>query len=315
MVEKALSTAGLARPRRRRRSLRRRESIEGHLYISPWIIGFLCFTLVPFLMSLGLSLTSYSIIRPPQFTGLQNYTYMFTQDPLFWGSLQRTLYYAALSIPLGIIGSLLCALLLNQGLHGTSLFRTLYFLPSLTPAVSSALLWRWIFQRDFGVLNYLLGKVAIQGPGWLGEPVWAIPSLVIMSLWSSVGGNRMIIFLAGLQGVPKELYESAEIDGGTSWDKFLHITLPMISPTMFFNVILGVIGALKVFTAAYVATQGGPAYATWFYVLHLYHQAFKYARMGYASALGWVFFIIVLVLTLAQVKASRSWVFYMGEVG
>jgi len=293
-------------------TLRRREAIQGYLLISPWVLGFLAFTLFPFVASFVLSLTKF---RPyPELVGFQNYIKAFAGDPLFWGSLKRSFLFGALSVPLGILGSLVCALLLNQRLRGTPIFRMLYYLPSLTPIVAASMLWIWIFQPDFGVLNYLLDRVGIDGPGWLNSIEWALPSLVIMSLWGTVGGDRMIIFLAGLQGVPQELFDAAMIDGANAWRRFWHITLPMISPTMFFNLVLGIIGALKVFAPAYIATGGGPAYATWFYVLHLYQQAFVYSNMGYASALAWIFFVIVLIFTLVQVKLSGKWVYYAAEV-
>ena len=294
-------------------SLKRQEAVAGFIYISPWLLGFLAFTAFPFLASFYLSFTDYTVVSQPRFAGFANYVEALSGDDLFWGSLRRTFTYAVVGVPLGILGSLTCALLLNQGLKGTTLFRVLFFLPSLTPLVALALLWQWIFQPDFGVLNFLLAKVGIDGPGWLSSIEWALPSLIIMALWGTVGGGQMVIFLAGLQGVPQELYEAVEIDGGGPWFKFRHVTLPMISPTMFFNLILGVIGALRVFTVAYVSTEGGPAYATWFYILHLYTQAFKYFNMGYASALAWLFFIILIAFTYLQVRASRHWVFYAGE--
>ena len=296
-------------------SLKRQEAVAGFIYISPWLLGFLAFTAFPFLASFYLSFTDYTVVSQPRFAGFANYVEALSGDDLFWGSLRRTFTYAVVGVPLGILGSLACALLLNQGLKGTTLFRVLFFLPSLTPLVALALLWQWIFQPDFGVLNFLLAKVGIDGPGWLSSIEWALPSLIIMALWGTVGGGQMVIFLAGLQGVPQELYEAVEIDGGGPWFKFRHVTLPMISPTMFFNLILGVIGALRVFTVAYVSTEGGPAYATWFYILHLYTQAFKYFNMGYASALAWIFFIILIAFTYLQVRASRHWVFYAGEQG
>ena len=298
---------------RRVASLKRQEAVAGFIYISPWLLGFLAFTAFPFLASFYLSFTDYTVVSQPRFAGFSNYVEALSGDDLFWGSLRRTFTYAVVGVPLGILGSLACALLLNQSLKGTTFFRVLFFLPSLTPLVALALLWQWIFQPDFGVLNFLLAKVGIDGPGWLSSIEWALPSLIIMALWGTVGGGQMVIFLAGLQGVPQELYEAVEIDGGGPWFKFRHVTLPMISPTMFFNLILGIIGALRVFTVAYVSTEGGPAYATWFYILHLYTQAFKYFNMGYASALAWIFFIILILFTYLQVRASRHWVFYAGE--
>jgi len=304
-----------ARQRTRRLSVtRRREAIAGYGYISPWLLGFLIFSLFPFLASIYLSLTDYAIISAPRYVALENYVTILTKDRLFWTSLRHTAFYAGVSVPLGIAGSLLCAILLNQGLRGTAFWRTLFFLPSLTPVVALALLWKWLLQPDFGLVNYFLGRIGIRGPGWLGSTQWAIPALIIMALWGSIGGGRMIIFLAGLQGVPQELYEAAAMDGAKAWAKFVHVTLPMISPTMLFNLILGVIGAMQVFAVAYVSTQGGPAYATWFYVLHLFAHAFKYMNMGYASALAWIFTVLVIALTYLQLRSSDKWVFYSGAV-
>jgi multiple sugar transport system permease protein len=308
------SLAAVARQKGRQSAIRRREALTGYAYISPWVIGFVIFALFPFVASVYLSLTEYSIISPPRFIGFKNYVDIFTKDRLFWPSLRHTFFYAGVSVPLGIVGSLFCALLLNQGLKGTAFWRTLFFLPSLTPVVALALLWKWLLQPDFGLVNFLLGRVGITGPGWLGSMQWAIPALIIMALWGGIGGGRMIIFLAGLQGVPKELYEAADMDGASVWSKFQHVTLPMISPTMFFNLVLGIIGALQVFAVAYVSTQGGPAYATWFYVLHLFAHAFKYMNMGYASALAWVFTLLVMALTFLQMRTSSKWVFYSGAV-
>jgi multiple sugar transport system permease protein len=216
-------------------------------------------------------------------------------------------------VPLGVTTSLLLAALLNQALKGTSLYRTVFFLPSLVPAVAAAIVWRAVLQKDVGVVNHVLGLVGVRGPSWMGTVEWAIPAILLIALWQNAGGNRMIIFLAGLQGVPQELYEAAEIDGAGRLARFQHVTLPMISPAIFFNLILGVIGALKVFTIAFVATKGGPAYATWFFALHIYTQAFEYFNLGYAAALSWVFFFIMFVFTFVQFQASRRWVYYSGE--
>jgi multiple sugar transport system permease protein len=207
---------------------------------------------------------------------------------------------------------LLLAILLNQKLAGTNLFRTCFFLPHLTPIVAAALMWRWILDPQVGLVNYLLAKVHISGPNWFGTTEWAIPALMGLSLWRRVGGNQMIIFLAGLQGVPQEMYEAADIDGANVWHKFRHVTIPLISPTIFFNLVLGIISGLKVFTAAFVASEGGPFYATWFFALHIYTNAFRYFEMGYAAALAWMFFAIMFVFTYVQFRRS-SWVYYEGE--
>lgn len=305
--------ASLAAPARRASRLARREMIEGYVYLLPWALGFLLFIAGPMVASLLLSLTSYDIARPPVIVGLANYQRAFRADPQFWPSLGKTFYYALVVVPLDIFASLLLAILLNQRLRGTNVFRTLYFLPHLTPVVATAVLWQWIFQPEVGLINYGLHLVGIKGPGWLGSVEWAIPALIIMAIWRSAGGNAMMIFLAGLQGVPADLYEAAAIDGATVWDRFRHVTVPMMSPTIFFNLILGVIGSLQVFTTALVATKGGPAYATWFYALHIYNEAFVNFHMGYAAALAWIFFVVILAITYLQVRMSGRWVYYAGE--
>ena len=295
-------------------AMRRREAIQGYLLLSPWLLGFLAFSLGPMVASFVLSLTDYSLTRSPSFVGLENYVQAFTGDDLFWRSLGRTFYFTLVTVPLATVGAILLAALLNRGLLGTSVYRTFFFLPHLTPIVASALLWRWILQPDFGPVNLAIWKVlGIEGPKWLASPDWALPGLILMSLWMTMGGTRMIIFLAGMQGVPEELYEAAEIDGANGWQRFRHVTLPMISPTILFNVVLGVIGALKVFAAAYIATAGGPAYATWFYALHIYSNAFEYFHMGYACALAWVFLAVMLAFTYVQFRSSARWVYYAGE--
>jgi multiple sugar transport system permease protein len=296
------------------RSYYRYRELVGYAYISPWIVGFVAFVAFPLLMSLYLSFTQYNIITDPVFIGLENYRVALFEDPLFWGAVWRTAYYALVAGTLGVLGSLGAAMLLNQQLKGTTVFRTLYYLPSLTPIVASALLWVWILQPEVGVLNYLLGLIGIDGPAWLQSSAWAIPSLVLIALWGGVGGSRMIVFLAGLQGVPQELYDSAAVDGASGWQRFRHVTLPMISPVVFFNTVIVVIASFRVFSVSYVATNGGPAYATYFYIFHLFNNAFKYLSMGYAAALAWIFFILMLGLTLVQFRASRHWVFYGGEV-
>ena len=290
------------------------EAIKGYVCILPWIVGYLAFTLGPMLTSLYLSFTSYRVLSPPSFIGIDNYVYAVTQDDLFWSSLRRTLTWTLLTVPLGLVFSLLAALLLNQGLEMTSLLRTLFYLPSLTPVAAAAVLWKWILHADVGVLNYLLSLLGIEGPGWLVSPDWALLAMALIALWTSVGGNRMIIFLAGLQGVPRELYEAAEIDGASSFQRALNVTIPLISPTVFFNMILGIIGSFQVFAMAFITTQGGPAYTTWFYALHIYTQAFVSFDMGYASALSWFLFIIIVAFTLVQFRTSSRWVHYEGEL-
>ena len=298
---------------RRGSPMRRREAIEGILYTSPWILGFIIFVAGPLVASAYYSFTKYNVLRPPRFIGLENYIYAFAKDELFLPSIWRSFYYALLSVPLAMIGSLILAILLNQKLRWPTLWRTMFFLPTLTPLIAAALLWRWMLNPDVGLINYLLGLVGIKGPGWLSSIEWAIPSLVIMGLWNSVGGSRMIIFLASLQDVPKELLEAAEIDGAGTWAKFRNVTLPLITPTIFFNLVLGIIFALRTFEAAFISTAGGPARATWFISLHIYQSAFVNFDMGYASAMSWVFFMILFALTYLQFRLSGSWVFYAGE--
>lgn len=299
-------------PRRRAWTLAHREAVEGLVYISPFLLGFLIFTLYPMVASLYLSFTKYNIITPPTWIGVENYYEAFVKDPLFWKSLETTGRFAVISVGIGMLGSLGVALLLNQRYPGTTMFRTFFFLPSITPIIASALLWTWIFQPSIGLLNYLLDQIGIRGPAWLQSSDWAMPALVIVSLWGSIGGSRMIVFLAGLQGVPQEMYEAADIDGAGAWSKFRNITLPLISPTMFFNLVLAVIASLSVFSLAYIATGGGPAYATYFYVYHLFNNAFQYSRMGYASAMAWVFLVVVMLLTVLQFRLSKRWVYYAG---
>jgi multiple sugar transport system permease protein len=301
-------------PRRGMSSARRRHIVEGYLYLSPWLIGFLALFFGPAMASLYFSFTEYNVISSPAWVGLQNYTDAFTVDDQFLPSLFRTFYYAGVTVPLGVLGSLVLALFLNVKVKGTSFFRTLFFMPSLVPIVASTVLWVWMLQPDWGLVNDLMWRIfGIQGPRWFQDPTWAVPGLISLALWTSIGGTRMIIFLAGLQGVPDELYDAAAIDGAGWWQKFKNVTIPMITPTIFFNLVLGVIGALQVFTSAFVATNGGPAYATWFYSLHIYMQAFSFFNMGYASALAWMFTLLIVALTWIQMKTSRSWVYYAGE--
>ena len=300
-------------------TLERHEAILGYAYISPWIIGYLVFAFGPVLASLYLSLTTFALIQPPRFTGLANYA-RITTDPTFWKSLENTLYYTAIAVPVGVTGSLLCAMLLNGRIRGRALFRTIFFLPSVTPIVAAMMLWIWIFNPQVGLINYLLSLIGIDGPGWFASPTWSKPALIIIGLWGSVGGGTMLIFLAGLQGVPIELHEAAEIDGAGSWSRFWRVTLPLLTPTIFFSLVMGIIGALQLFSSAYVASSGahsvgGPSQSTLFYVLNLYKYAFMYWEMGYGSALAWVFFFMVLLLTYLQLRMARSWVYYETQSG
>lgn len=290
-----------------------RYALWGYLFLLPWLIGLVVFIIGPIVASVYLSLTQYDILSPPLFIGLENYKHALFGDNLFWLSISKTLEYSILTVPLGLLGSLLLAMLLSRAVRGIGILRTFYFLPSLTPTAALALLWIWLFEPNIGLINQLLGVVGIQGPGWFASPAWALPSIALTSLWAGWGGSTMLIFLAGLQGVDRSLLDAADIDGAGRWTKFWSVTFPMISPTMFFNFILGMIGALQVFTVAYIATEGGPNYATWFYALYLYNQAFKYFEMGYGSAMAWLFVLVVLAFTIIQLVFSRRWVYYGGE--
>lgn len=286
----------------------KREERYFYLFISPWIVGFLIFIIGPIIASLYFSFCNYDVVTSPIWIGLQNYKKLFL-DPLFWQALKVTSYYSLLSVPLGIILSLIIAILLNQKIKGLVWFRTIYYVPSVISGVAVSLLWMWIFNPEFGILNFLLWKLLrIHGPAWLMSEEWVIPALIIMSFWG-IGGD-IVIYLAGLQGIPTELYEAAEIDGASSWKKFLNITIPMMSPILLFTLVMGIIGSFQVFTQAYVMTRGGPHYASLFYVLYIYQNAFQFFNMGYASALSWVLFVIILLLTLLIFKSSPLWVYY-----
>jgi len=292
--------------------LKMHEMLIGYLCLLPWLLGFIIITAGPIIASFILSLLRYDMAHPAVFVGLQNYKTMFFEDPLFWKSLKVTSYYTLLVVPLSVIGALLIALLMNQNLRFMNLFRTIFYLPSVLSGVAVALLWSWVFNRDFGVLNYLLDRLfGILGPNWLGTEEWVVPALVIMALWGVGGG--MIIFLAGLQGIPTQLYEAAEIDGANSWQEFWKITIPLLTPTIFYQLIIGIIGAWQIFTQAYVMTQGGPNYASLFYVLYIYFNAFVWFKMGYACALAWILFMIILVCTVLVFRSSLYWVYYEAE--
>lgn len=298
--------------KRRVMSLSQRESMWAYILIGPWIVGFLVFTLGPMIASLIFSFTNYAINKPINFIGFANFVEMFVKDYRFWHSLRVTLTFAVFAIPLGLVFGLLLALLLNAKVPGLSIWRTLYYTPSVVSGVAVAVLWLYLFNPRYGIINWLLSLVKINGPGWLASPDWALPALIIMSLWSVGGG--MIIYLAGLQGIPTTLYEAAEIDGANSVQSFFSITLPLITPVLFYNLVTGIIGTFQIFTSVYVMTSGGPAEATLFYNLYLFNNAFRYGRMGYASALAWVLFLIVMILTLLVFRSSSTWVYYEGEL-
>lgn len=295
-----------------RSRLANREARWGWFFISPWIIGFILFTFFPVIASLFLSFTQYELVTAPTWVGVRNYANLFTVDRLFLLSLYNTAYYVLFSVPLSIIVAFVLSLLLNIKMHGMNFYRTVFYLPAVTSGVGVSLLWMWLFNPQFGLINYLLRSVGLPTPGWLVDPAWAKPAFIMMSLWGV--GSTVVIFLAGLQGVPRNLYEAAEIDGANTWQRFWNITVPMMTPVIFFNLIMGTIGSFQVFTQAYVMTNGGPQDSTLFYMLYLFRQAFALLRMGYAAAMAWILFIIILILTLIQFRLADRWVYYEGDV-
>ncbi|MBS4177349.1 sugar ABC transporter permease [Bacillus sp. FJAT-49731] len=296
---------------KKRLSARKKEGLTFYLLISPWILGFLFFILGPMIASLYISFTDWDLLTSAKWIGLENYLTAFTDDKLFWQALKVTMIYSIFSVPLGLVVSLGVALLLNQAVAGMRLFRTIYYLPAVVSGVSVMVLWMYIFNPQIGLLNTVLGYFGIQGPGWIFDPKWALPSMIIMSLWSVGGG--IIIWLAGLNGIPDDLYEAADLDGANRWRKFLHITVPMLTPTIFFNLITGIIGALQTFGQAYVMTKGGPLNSTLFFNYYLFRKAFEEFDMGYASALAWLLFILIFIFTLLVFRSSAVWVYYEGE--
>jgi multiple sugar transport system permease protein len=284
---------------------------RGMMFLSPWLIGFLIFTLVPVITSLYYSFCDYSLLQPPLFKGLDNYEAL-SVDPVFWKVVRNTLFYAMLALPLGMLAALGVAMLLNSKIRGVSIYRTLVFLPSLVPTVASAMLWMWLFNTKLGLINLALTTLGVkQPPAWLGDASWAMPALVLMSFWGI--GNTVVIYLAGLQDVPRELYEAAEIDGATQLRKIWHVTLPCISPVIFFNLIMAIIGVLQIFSTPFIMTGGGPARSTYFFTMYLYDNAFSFLKMGYASAMAWVQLLIVLALTGIAAWTSKHWVHYQGK--
>lgn len=298
--------------KRRRITSRTREAIDCYIFMLPVILGLLLFYLGPMLASLYFSFTDYDMLSAAEWVGLENYRAL-TDDDIFWKSLRVTVLYSAVSVPMVLVLALGLALLLNQKVKGVTFFRTIYYLPTVMSGVAVATLWKWIFNTDYGILNLLLDKVGIRGPAWLVDESWAIWALILTSAWT-VGGS-MLIFLAGLQSIPADLYEAAEIDGAGSWNRFRNITVPLLSHVTFFNLILGIIGALQVFTEGFVLTGGGPNNSTLLLSIYLYRNAFEYLKMGYASALAWVMFLIVLLLTLLVFKSAPMWVHYQESHG
>jgi multiple sugar transport system permease protein len=298
-------------PHRKRwyQTLQGKEAIAFYLFIAPWAIGFLLFTVGPIIASFVLSFMQYDMALPPKFVGLANFQELFG-DPLFYKSMQNTIYIVVFAVPLGMIAAFGMALLLNQKVRGQALYRTAYFIPSIVPAVASAALWLYVLQPQWGLLNGFLESIGIPGPGWLASEVWSKPSIIMLMVWAS--GGTMVIYLAGLQDISQEFYEAAEIDGANVIRKFMHITLPLMTPTIFFTLVMGVIGTFQVFSIIFVLTDGmgGPVNSTLVYLIYIYRNAFNFFRMGYSSSMAWVLFTIILLLTIIQFRTALYWVFY-----
>jgi multiple sugar transport system permease protein len=295
----------------RRRSFITRTDLIGWLFISPWLIGFIVFTAGPFLVALFLSTTTWDVAGSWEEVGLRNYQRMFTgEDEKFGMAVRNTLYFVVINVPGVQIIALALAALLNEKLRGISIFRTIFYLPAVTSGIATAYLWATILAK-FGLLNGMLALIGIEGPTWLYSVEWGMPAIIMYSLWNV--GTPMLVYLAALQGVPVHLHEAAMIDGAGIWHRFRNVTVPMITPAIFFNSVLGIISSFQVFTAAFILTQGGPADATLVYILYLYQSAFLNGKMGYASALAWVLFLAILVVTLVQLAVARLWVYYEAE--
>ena len=319
---RTISPSAPAEGRRRRRlsAQTRRSLILGLLFISPWLVGFFAFYLYPALAALFYSFTDFKILAEPRFVGLANYQKMLA-DPLFWRSLSNTVYLTFLGIPLAVLTALAIALLLNtKNIRGIGLFRTIFYLPVVVPSVAAALLWMWLLNPQYGLVNQALAVVGIDGPAWFFDPDWSKNGIILLTVWAA--GDVVIIYLGALQGVPQTLFEAAEVDGAGRWAKIRHVTIPMISPAILFNLVTGAIGAFQYFSQAYVISEGthvgsgavgGVQNSLLFYGLNLYNNAFRYFRMGYASALAWVLLIVILATTLVMLRLSRSRVYYEGE--
>jgi multiple sugar transport system permease protein len=290
---------------------KRREALAGYLFTLPVILGFLTWVAGPMIATLGISFTNWPVIGQAQWIGLQNYTNLFTTDPFFLSSVKATAYFAFGSVFLRIIYSFLIAALLNQEIRGKAIFRTIYYLPVIVPVIASSMIWTWAYSVDFGLFNSILKIVGLPTLGWINDSSTVIPSLILMDLWAS--GSTIVIFLAGLQGVPRELKEAVEVDGGNWWHKFWAVTFPHMTPFILFNGVLGFIGAFQIFAQSYVMTGGGPENASLFLVLLIYRQAFQNNNMGLACAIAWMLFMMIAAVTFVIFRTSGTWVFYYGE--
>jgi multiple sugar transport system permease protein len=298
--------------------MRKREALWFYLLILPWVIGFLTLTLGPMIYSFILSLTNWDLFTAPKFVGLANYIKLISKDKIFWKTVYNTLYYAFLSVPLGMVFSLFISYFLHRPIKGSAIYRTLYYIPATVPGVASALLFKWLLAPDAGMINRFLAIFGVDGPAWLLEPDWVKPALILMSLWT-VGAN-ITLLMAGMRSIPNEFYEAAALDGGSPIDQYYRITLPLLTPVIFFNIINGLIGGLQIFTQIYImtgtggASMGGPNNASMMIVPYLFNNGFRFYKMGYASAIAWVLFVLVMLLTLLVFRSSTAWVYYETEV-
>ncbi|GAA1687934.1 sugar ABC transporter permease [Glycomyces endophyticus] len=313
-VDEAPGTARPARRAGRRRSMSsrsRKEAFYFWLFISPWLIGFLGFLLGPMIASVYISFTEWDSFTPPEWVGLDNYAKALTEDPVFWKALGNTFYYALVSVPLGLVIGVWLANLLNKRVRGRKLFRTFIYLPTLVPLVATAMVFKMVLAPS-GPLNDLLGWFGVDGPNWLLDPTWVKPALIVLSAWGA--GGATVLLLSAMNGIPRELYEAAEIDGAGSWRQFWSVTFPQITPVIFFNLIMGLIGSFQIFSQVYILTAGGPDNASQMMVPLLFREAFSFYHFGYASAVAWLLFLVILAFTLIAFRWSRSWVFYEQEV-
>jgi len=304
----------MAHPPKTRSRLRRRETLQFYGFISPWIIGFLVFTAIPMVASLVISFTNWDSLSKPSFVGVANYVKLFAHDPLFWKALTHTLYFALVSVPLSLLIALGLASLLARPFRGARFFRTVIYIPALVPLVAAAIIFRWLFKPKGGPINSFLSLFGIHGPAWLLDAKWIIPAIILLTLWQV--GSGTILLIAALQGVPAELFEAAQIDGASQTRQFWSISVPLVTPILFFNFVTGLIGGFQVFAQVYVLTDGtsGPNNASLMMVPYIYQNAFKFYKMGYASALAWVLFVIIMVFSALIIRSSNAWVFYESEV-
>lgn len=299
-------------PQRTRLSPRTRHTINGLLFASPWLIGLTIFWIYPTLASAYYSFTKFNGVQNPEWIGVANYVELFTNDSNFWDAVYNTLYFAVVSIPLAILFAFALALMLNAKIHGQVVYRTIYFLPTLVPEVALALVWVYLFTPGTGLVNRPFDWLGIRGPCWLSCPAWSRQTIVLLALW--IIGQQIVLYLAGLQDVPQDLYDAADVDGANFWHKFRNVTVPIMTPVIFFHLVTSVIGALQFFTVPYIMTGGTgfPANSTLFYSIYMYKNGFQYFKMGYASAMAWLLFIVTLIVTLIIFRTARLWVFYSG---